>query len=537
MNAPRREPRTLYEWFATTAEAYPDLTALEVDGERLAYRELRELAEALAGEILTACGGRAPRRVGLATRPGVGTYAGYLAVLRLGAAVVPLNSAFPAARMATIAENAALDLFLTGRGAPEGWSVTPVLHMTEERLTALRADRDRGRDRDRDPVLTGVPDAAAAVPDDDGLAYLLFTSGSTGTPKGVPVSHRNISAFLRYVIDRYELGPGCRMAQNIGLAFDPSVFELFGAWGSAATLVVPPAHELAKPARFVAREEITHWFSVPSVITMADRTGGLAADSMPSMRWSLFGGEQLTAQQAAAWKRAASRSVVENLYGPTEVTIVTTQYRLPDRVEDWPRTANGTVPIGAVFPHLESLVLDETGKPAGEGEEGELYVRGVQRFAGYLDEADNEGRFLDASGVAGTPPAGGVPGEKDWYRTGDLVRVLADGVLVHQGRADQQVKIMGQRIETGEVEAALRAQDGIVEAAVLALPGPDGQLRLEAACTGRPRTAAELRQALTATLPRYMLPQKFSHLDGLPLNVNGKLDRRALAQILAAARD
>lgn len=132
---------------------------------------------------------------------------------------------------------------------------------------------------------------------------------------------------------------------------------------------------------------------------------------------------------------------------------------------------------------------------------------------------------------------GGVPGEKDWYRTGDLVRVLADGVLVHQGRVDQQVKIMGQRIETGEVEAALRAQDGIVEAAVLALPGPDGQLRLEAACTGRPRTAAELRQALTATLPRYMLPQKFSHLDGLPLNVNGKLDRRALAEILAGARD
>lgn len=271
MSAPRREPRTLYEWFATTAEAYPDLTALEVDGERLTYRELRELAGALVGEILTACGGRAPRRVGLATRPGVGTYAGYLAVLRLGAAVVPLNSAFPAARMATIAENAALDLFLTGRGAPEGWSVTPVLHMTEERLTALRVDRVR------DTVLTGVTDASAAVPDDDGLAYLLFTSGSTGTPKGVPVSHRNISAFLRYVIDRYELGPGCRMAQNIGLAFDPSVFELFGAWGSAATLVVPPAHELAKPARFVAREEITHWFSVPSVITMADRTG----DSRP----------------------------------------------------------------------------------------------------------------------------------------------------------------------------------------------------------------------------------------------------------------
>ncbi|TGN76716.1 D-alanine--poly(phosphoribitol) ligase [Streptomyces bauhiniae] len=515
-------PRELHDWFAVSAQEHADLVALEVGGERLTYRQLDELATALAAEILTAHGGRAPRRVGLTTAPGVLTYAAALAVLRLGAAVVPLNTAFPPARLATIARTAGLELHLTDRApAPEGPEI-PALLLSDDLLTRLRDGRTAP-----DPL----PPAEVAPGD---IAYVLFTSGSTGTPKGVPIAHRSMDAFLRYVIDRYALGPGCRMAQNSGLAFDASVLEMFGAWGSGATLVVPPRAELPKPARFVGREGITHWFSVPSVITMADLTGGLTSGSMPSLRWTLFGGEQLTVQQARAWRRAAPHTVIENVYGPTELTILSSQYRLPDRTEDWPDTANGTLPIGEVYPHLDHQVVDEDGRTA---DVGELRLRGVQRFAGYLDEKDNRGRFLDASGRPVETDGPYVPDEKHWYRTGDLVQVLEGGTLVHLGRLDQQVKIMGQRVEIGEAEAVLREQDDIGQVAVVALRDEDGQTRLEAAYTGTARPAAELRQALSARLPRYMVPHRFTHRTELPLNHNGKLDRRVLADQLAAIRN
>ncbi|GAA2265646.1 D-alanine--poly(phosphoribitol) ligase [Streptomyces amakusaensis] len=516
-------PRALYDWFAASVREHGERVALETGGERLTYRELDALSAALAAEILAARGGRAPRRVGLTTASGPLTYAGCLAALRLGAAVVPLNHSFPAVRLAAIARAAGPELYLTDRAPePEGPDV-PVLLLSEDLLARLRGG---GAAKDAPPR---VPTPPADI------AYLLFTSGSTGTPKGVPVTHRGIDAFLRYVIDRYALGPGCRMAQNSGLAFDASVLELFGAWGSGATLVVPPRSELPKPARFVSREAITHWFSVPSVITMADLTGGLAPGSMPSLRWSLFGGEQLTVQQARAWRTAAPRSVVENVYGPTELTILSTQYRLPDRVEDWPRTVNGTLPIGPVYPHLDHQVVDEEGNPS---DVGELRLRGVQRFGGYLDGSDNRGRFLDASGRPVETGEGYVPDEKHWYRTGDLVQVLEGGVLVHLGRLDQQVKIMGQRMEIGEIEAVLREQDDIGQVAVVALRGEDGQTRLEAVYTGTARPAARLRQVLLERLPRYMVPHRFTHrTEPLPMNHNGKLDRRVLAERLTEARE
>ncbi|MFC6091734.1 amino acid adenylation domain-containing protein [Saccharothrix lopnurensis] len=515
-------PRDLYDWFAASAREHGGLVALEVGGERLTYRELDGLAVALAGEILTACGGRAPRRVGLTTTPGTSTYAACLAVLRLGSAVVPLNSSFPAARLTHIARTSGLDLRLVDHApAPEVPDV-PVLRLSADLLARLRQGEAVGE----------APPRAEAPAGD--AAYVLFTSGSTGTPKGVPVAHRSIDAFLRYVVDRYALGPGCRMAQNSGLAFDASVLEMFGAWGSGATLVVPRRGELPKPARFVAREGITHWFSVPSVITMADLTGGLGPGSMPSLRWSLFGGEQLTVQQAGAWRTAAPQSVVENVYGPTELTILSTQYRLPERVEDWPRTANGTLPIGRVYPHLDHRVVDDQGRPS---DLGELLLRGVQRFAGYLDEDDNRGRFLDASGRPVKTTGRYAPDEEHWYRTGDLVRVLDDGLLVHLGRLDQQVKIMGQRVEIGEVEAVLREQGGIGQVAVVALRDGNGQTRLEAVYTGITRPAAQLRKALSERLPRYMVPLRFTHRAELPMNSNGKLDRLVLAQQLAAPQD
>src|SRR6266511_409114 len=211
---------------------------------------------------------------------------------------------------------------------------------------------------------------------------------------------------------------------------------MFVAWCGGATLVVPQHDELLTPVGFVNDRRITHWFSVPSVVSIAHRLRSLRPGCMPGLRWSLFAGEQLTIAQALAWAGAAPNATIENLYGPTELTITCTGYRLPRDVARWPATSNGTVPIGRPLPHLQAMVLTEAGTT---GAEGELCVRGPQRFDGYLNAEH------------------------------DRVRI-EDGELVHLGRFDDQVKILGYRIELGEIESVLRRHPGVLDAVVLAVP-------------------------------------------------------------------
>ncbi|MBB5628303.1 amino acid adenylation domain-containing protein [Sphaerisporangium krabiense] len=492
---------------------------------------MADLAGALAVRLLRhgvgprATAGEPCAPVGLLANRSPIAYAGYLAIQRLGRPVVPLNPAFPAARTATIARRAGLAAILADPAA----EADPVLR-TDPAIQAEGAVVPVVVGDTRD----GSPGAVAPVGDAgmDDLAYVLFTSGSTGVPKGVPISHRNVAAYLDHVVPLYGAGPGARLSQAFDLTFDPSVLDMFAAWPTGATLVVPGRADLMSPARFVAERGVTHWFSVPSVISLARRLRKLPPGGMPGLRWSLFAGEQLTLAQAEAWRRAAPGARIANLYGPTELTVTCSAHTLPADPARWPHTANGTVPVGDVHPGLDHLVLDAEGRPAAEGE---LVVRGPQRFPGYLDPADDAGRFVtvDAAGAAtaydGTTPL--TP--EHWYRTGDRVRATGDG-LVHLGRLDQQVQVDGYRVEPGEVEAALRDLPGVRDAVVLALTGDAGRVSLVAAYTGGPPSGDALA-ALRARLPAYMVPSSATRLDALPLNDNGKIDRRALARTVAGA--
>ncbi|WP_235484539.1 amino acid adenylation domain-containing protein [Streptomyces roseoverticillatus] len=505
--------RTLYEWFAATVDLYGDEPAVEVGTDRLTYRQLSDLADRVAGELVAAHGA-VPRRVGLLAERSVLAYAGYLAVQRLGSTVVPLNPSFPAARTTAVAFAGELDIVLV-EGTTDAAAALPV--------PAL-------------PLTREATAPAAALPayagDADAIAYILFTSGSTGTPKGVPIRHRNVSAYLDHIVPRYEMGPGSRVSQTFDLTFDLSVFDMFASWGSGATLVVPGRGDLMAPARFVAAKELTHWFSVPSVVSVARRLRSLAPGSMPTLRWSLFCGEPLTLQQAEAWRAAAAGSRIENLYGPTELTISCTEYQLPGDPAAWPRPANGTVPIGTLYPGLEHVVLDPEGLPC---DDGELCVRGAQRFPGYLDPANNAGRFVIYDGVRAQVFDGSGPVTDDlWYRTGDRVARQQDGRLLHLGRLDQQVKVRGYRVELGEIEAALRAQPGVRDALVVALPGADGESDLEAVCTGPDPSPEHLLAALRLQLPAYMVPRGVTVYDEMPLNANGKVDRKTVTADIAA---
>jgi amino acid adenylation domain-containing protein len=514
--APEQQPAARLDQLVwSTARRHPEVVALETPGEEpLTYRALVEEAERLsrflAGSV-TWPAGAAPARIGLVGAKSARTYVAYLAVLRLGGTVVPISRSAPAARVRAIARAARLSLVLTDTVAGAVAELTaaedpPVLEV---------------------PPPGGVPDGPPAQPPPAAArAYILFTSGSTGRPKGVPVTHAAALAFVEHNIARYGTGPGDRLTQLFDLAFDVSVYDMFVAWGSGATLVAPSPMDLVHPVRWVNERSISHWASVPSVVSAAVGLRELHPGCMPSVRLSLFLGEQLTLEQARAWQRATPGGRVENAYGPTELTVFVSAYRLAEEIESWPETSNRTVPIGRVYDHLDAVVVADA-RPAAEGE---LCVRGPQRFDGYLDERDDAGRFLTEVDDRFEVLSGRSPSAADWYRTGDLVRRAPDGVLTHLGRLDSQVKIRGYRVELAEIEGALRRHPNVTDAVVLAVPARVGSLELVAFYLGEPTEPRDLRTALSRGLPGYMVPTRFVHRSTFPLTGNGKVDRHRLRQ-------
>jgi amino acid adenylation domain-containing protein len=487
---------SLYQVFAETAERYPDAPAIEFPDSTVTYRELRRGADAVAERIQAAHG--AAGRVALFATRSLVAYTGYLAALRLGAAVVPLNPAYPVRWNRDICDAVGIDVVVADaaaweRAGPDLAHGRPMLPLTD---TGIRAAVPSGR-------LT--PHEACA----DGLAYVLFTSGTTGRPKGIPIRHRHVLPFLAHNVERYRVGPGCRMSHTFDLTFDLSVFDLFVTWSGGATLVVPARSELFSPVDYLAGRELTHWFSVPSAVSVSANFDQLAAGRPSALRYSLFCGEQLTRDQAERWRAAVPGCVIDNLYGPTELTLACTEYRLPSDPRRWPRTSNGTVPIGRLYEGLDYKIDEDM---------GELWVRGAQRFDGYLDPRDDEGRFEDG-----------------YFRTGDRVRV-EDGQLVHLGRLDDQVKIRGFRVEPSEVEAALRRLPQVDEAVVVAVR-EDGVTDLVACYTGRSAARLDFIRALRAALPIHQVPRRYLHLNGLPRNANGKVDRNAVRIIASEVDD
>ncbi|MEV3970170.1 AMP-binding protein [Streptomyces sp. NPDC050698] len=300
---------TLYAWFEASAARYGDHTALEVGAEHLTYRQLRDLAARIADSLVTAQG-TVPRTAGLAATRSVRTYAAYLALQRLGTAVVPLAPSAPRERNARIAAAAGFDVLLTDD-------------------PSVRAGDVPSFPLDRVSPVGRAAEPPRCDPDPHDTAYILFTSGSTGVPKGVPITHRNVCAYLAHVLERYDPQPGSRLSQTFDLTFDLSVFDMFAAWASGATLVVPTQQDLFAPLRWAAERRLTHWFSVPSLVSYAKRMRSLRPGALPDLRWSLFCGEPLTIQQAEAWAAAAPGSTLANLYGPTELTISCAAYVQP----------------------------------------------------------------------------------------------------------------------------------------------------------------------------------------------------------------
>ncbi|MFJ3219856.1 AMP-binding protein [Kitasatospora sp. NPDC086801] len=488
----------LYSRFLRGLAESPHGVAIRTEGETLSYAQVHETALCWAGSLLDGPVGQ-PAVVGVLAGRVIEGYVGLLAALYAGATVVPLNPEFPAARTGRMIEAAGVRaLIADGRG------------------TAVLAEL--GLDL---PVLApggggSVPVLAPGVlheplPPGD-IAYVLFTSGSTGSPKGVPISQVSALSYFDLLDRRYDFTASDVFSQTFDLNFDCAMFDLFCAWGAGAAVHVVPPHAYRVLPEFAAERGLTIWFSTPSAISLVRRLGGLAPGALPTLRWSFFAGEALPCDDTADWQAAAPSSVVENLYGPTELTVTVTRHRWsPERSRGL--AVNGVVPIGAIHEGHEHLLLGEDGQPVDT--EGELCVTGPQMTAGYLDPADDHGRFAEIDG-------------RRWYRTGDRVRRLGNGDLAYLGRLDAQVQVQGVRVELAEIDHAVRSCEGVVEAATVARQAARG-LELVVFYTGVPTSPAELSRQLKRILPAATLPRHYHHVDELPLNSNRKVDRRALA--------
>ncbi|MFF3898067.1 non-ribosomal peptide synthase/polyketide synthase [Streptomyces sp. NPDC001812] len=491
---------TLPDLFQAQAARTPTHTALaHADGETLTYSELNQRANLLARHLIGH--GAGPERIVALVLPrSVELLVAELAVLKTGAAFLPIDPAHPADRIAYTLDDADPVLVLTDQRDPVAATAgdRPVLRIHDLPLDGQAADLT---DADRLSPLT------VAHP-----AYVIYTSGSTGRPKGVVVSHTGVGNLASAQIDRFALIPHSRLLQFASPSFDASVSEVFTTWLSGATLITATADHLRPGpdlADTVRDLHVTHATIPPAALAAMD-----PAD-LPTLTTLVVAGEAVPAQVVERW--APGRRMI-NAYGPTETTVCATM--------STPLTGTppDSVPIGTPITNTRVYLLDHSLRPVPPGVAGELYVAGTGLARGYLNRpALTAERFL--------PCPFGTPGER-MYRTGDLARWTADGELTYLGRTDDQIKLRGHRIELGEIETALRHLPGIRQAAAVLREDRPGDRRLVAyVVTDDSDTTTDpttLREALRTTLPEHMVPAAVVPLDALPLTVHGKLDRTAL---------
>ncbi|WP_330180111.1 non-ribosomal peptide synthase/polyketide synthase [Nocardia sp. NBC_01503] len=506
---------TLADLFDATVAAHATATAVTCAGVALSYRELDERANRLA-RTLIGHGVGPETLVAVALPRSLDLVIALLAVVKTGGGYLPVDPTYPADRIAYMLSDARPACVITtpalAAGFPAGLPLIDVAAV--------------------DPAGNGAPITAAeriGVLAPENIAYVIYTSGSTGRPKGVQIPHANVLTLFGNVAAAYGFDHRDVWTLFHSYAFDFSVWELWGPLLYGGTLVVVDYETSRSPELFLTllrRERVTVLNQTPSAFSQLVAADRIEAELDPlatplSLRYIIFGGEELEPRRLADWYRrhdgaAAPRLI--NMYGITETTVHVT-YRALDRAA----AAAGGGGIGRALPGLGILLLDNRLRPAPIGVGGEIYVCGEQLARGYLGQP-----ALTAARFVADPY--GAPGTR-LYRSGDLGRWTAAGELEYLGRADDQVKVRGFRIELGEIEAALLAQEHIRQAAVIVRHGDSGEADIVAYAVTEPGVALDisrLRTALGQRLPEYMVPAAFVALEAIPLTANGKLDRRAL---------
>lgn len=492
------------ERFAVRVQQSPDALAVLTKTDHLTFAELNGRVNQLA-RLLQQQGIGVESLVAVCLERSVEMVVALLAVLKAGAAYVPIDPGYPTERIEWMLADAATAVCLTH---------SHLAHKLPKSAQSRAIFLDQS-----DHILSLLSSEELAVPvQPDNLAYIIYTSGSTGRPKGAMITHRGLANYLDWALEAYpaQVG-GAPVHSSIG--FDLTVTSLFVPLLAGQPVTLLPEGDagsllgqtLTEQARFgLVKITPAHLLLLNQIIP-AEK----AAEATQSF---VIGGEQLTAEQLAFWRKHAPNTRLFNEYGPTETVVGCCVYEiLPDD------ELSGAVPIGQPIANTQLYLLDEQMRPVPNGEVGELFIGGEGVARGYLKRPSlTAEKFVP-------DPFSGLPGAR-LYRTGDLARLRPDGNFEFLGRIDHQVKIHGYRIELGEIEAVLGQHEQVRETAVL-VHETSGSKQLIAYLTAEKRpapTADELRNFLAQRLPEYMIPVRFVQLDAMPLTINGKIDRKAL---------
>lgn len=510
----------LQELATRRAGSHASAPAIRMSSYSLSYGELETLSNQIA-RLLRDRGVTRLDRVCLFLPKSPLAIAAMLGVLKADCIYVPIDLASPPSRIAKIVAAADPAVAFVTEGTPS------------HHVDALHAERGFSSieivslDVDELIAVDSAPHVHANSSDDP--AHILFTSGSTGDPKGVVVTHRNVASFIDWATSYFGMSAGERISGHPPLHFDLSTFDIYGSFAVGAELwLVPPEanllpHELA---RFIEQSKLTQWFSVPSTMTYMAKFDALPAEGFEHLERVIWCGEVLPTPILRHWMERVPQASFTNLYGPTETTIASSYYSVPQRPSD----DTTPIPIGVPCRGEELMILDESLVPAPPDAIGELYIGGVGVTRGYW-------RDEERTAAAFVPDPKATQSERRVYKTGDLCRLGHDGLVYFVGRNDSQVKSRGYRIELGEIESALATLAVALESAVVAV-GTDGFEGTSICCAFVPAVthgepAKALQHGLRRLLPPYMIPTRWRAMPELPKNQNGKIDRRALKDLFA----
>ncbi|WP_291994210.1 amino acid adenylation domain-containing protein [Candidatus Accumulibacter sp. ACC003] len=504
----------------------PDAVAVVSRGQSLTYGEIAARAASLADGLRRSrawqCRERSPLRVGILASRGIDACVALLAACWAGAAYVPIGLKLPEERTLTLLSLCDLSAIIADEDGARLLTerlldACPpiVIHASRTPLSA-RDDAVEVLSMASLPPVTVVEPTLMAAHE---TAYIIFTSGTTGVPKGVVISSGAARHYAAMIAERLGLRSSDRALETCELGFDFSVHNMFSTWEVGAALHILPATTVMNAVKFARTSELTVWNSVPSLAGMLRQVNALKAGSLAGLRITVFGGEQLPEATVTAWQSAAPNSVIVNLYGPTEATVFCLAQTIGQPLPVTP--GRGVLAIGTPLPGSAAKVVDEDGVELADGTAGELAIAGVQLADGYLGAAD-----LTASRF----PV--IDGQR-WYLSGDVATRDAAGNFHCFGRIDNQVKVLGYRVELEEIDAHLRLVSHVDVVGSVAWPLVDGMARGIVCFVGVPTIDADrLISDLKARLPAYMVPNRLIALAEMPLNHSGKVDRRALHRLL-----
>lgn len=500
--------------FALSAERYPDRPAVSVGKTTQTYEQLKRRVQNLAGQLMPVLG---EGRVGVLASRSIETCTAFIATAWAGGTYVPLGLTLPDERLIALFEELELDaLVVDAAGAKK---LSPAVRAAAPPLV-LGPSKEAGAFQ---PVKGQFSEVAPTdQPSDtapDQLAYIIFTSGTTGMPKGVMVNGRSINLYLDAIEPHYRLTPEDHAAETCESNFDLSIHNMLTCWRGGACLHIMRPLDLVAPARFIRANAITTWLSVPSVITLMRQAGGLKPDTLPTLRLTWFCGEPLPLEAAQAWAAAAPHSVIDNFYGPTEITVAVVRQCLKGEGPVTPE--RGIVAIGQPIDGINMKIVDDKGVQVVDGTPGEIVLAGAQCASGYFRKPDLTEKVFKL--------VDGQPG----YFTGDRGYRDADGVFHHLGRMDNQIKFKGHRIELEEIDAKLREVSGTSMVGTVTWP-MEGETVKGLACffSAPDITADHMQDRLRALLPPHMVPALIENVADMPLSPNGKVDRKALRAML-----